>query len=43
MEHFELRTITKLRNRAPVPLTARERQIVLVLSEEVTNKESGGG
>jgi two-component system nitrate/nitrite response regulator NarL len=39
MEHLELRTITKPRNREPVPLTARERQIVLVLSEGVTNNE----
>jgi two-component system nitrate/nitrite response regulator NarL len=34
-----MRKITKLRNRARDPLTSRERQIVLVLSEGLTNKE----
>jgi two-component system nitrate/nitrite response regulator NarL len=41
VEHLELRKITKLRNRVPVPLTARERQIVLELAEGITNKEIG--
>jgi two-component system nitrate/nitrite response regulator NarL len=41
MEHLDVRKITKLRNRAHEPLTTRERQIVLVLSEGVTNKEIG--
>ncbi len=36
-----MRKITKLRNRARVPLTTRERQIVLVLSEGATNREIG--
>ncbi len=41
MEHFDgLKTI-KRRIRADAPLTTRERQIVLVLSEGVTNKEIG--
>ncbi len=34
-----LRKATKLRARADDPLTTRERQIVVVLSEGVTNKE----
>ncbi len=37
----ELKAITKLRDRAHDALTIRERQIVLVLSEGVTNKEIG--
>jgi DNA-binding CsgD family transcriptional regulator len=41
MEHFDVRKITKPRNRAQEPLTTRERQIVLVLSEGVTNREIG--
>ena len=41
MEHLDVRKITKLRNLAHEPLTTRERQIVLVLSEGVTNKEIG--
>ena len=36
-----MRKITKLRNRAWDPLTIRERQIVLVLSEGATNREIG--
>ena len=36
-----MRKITKLRNRARDPLTTRERQIVLVLSEGATNREIG--
>ena len=36
MEHFEA---LKLRARAHDALTARERQIVLVLAEGITNKE----
>jgi DNA-binding NarL/FixJ family response regulator len=40
MEHFEaLSQITKLRARAHDSLTSRERQIVLVLSEGLANKE----
>jgi len=40
MEHFEaLKQIPKLRARAHDSLTTRERQIVLVLSEGLTNKE----
>jgi DNA-binding CsgD family transcriptional regulator len=40
MEHFEaLGQIPKLRARAHDSLTTRERQIVLVLSEGLTNKE----
>ena len=39
MEHLDARKITKLRHRAHEPLTTRERQIALVLSEGVTNKE----
>jgi DNA-binding NarL/FixJ family response regulator len=40
MEHFEaLRQIPKLRARAHDSLTTRERQIILVLSEGLTNKE----
>ena len=40
MEHFEaLRQIPKLRARADDSLTTRERQIVLVLAEGLTNKE----
>jgi len=41
MELFDARKITKPRNRAHEPLTTRERQIVGVLSEGVTNKEIG--
>ena len=41
MQHAELKAITKLRDRAHNPLTTREREIVLVLSEGVTNKEIG--
>jgi len=41
MEHFDVRKITKLRARAHAPLTTRERQIVLVLSEGLTNREIG--
>src|SRR6266404_8003503 len=41
MEHFDVRKIAKRRQRAHEPLTTRERQIVLVLSEGVTNKEIG--
>ncbi len=33
------RKVTKVRNGARVPLTTRERQIVLVLSEGLSNKE----
>jgi DNA-binding NarL/FixJ family response regulator len=36
-----VRKITKLRNRAHQPLTTRERQIVLVLTEGVSNREIG--
>ncbi len=40
MEHFEaLRQISKLSARAHDSLTSRERQIVLVLAEGITNKE----
>ena len=39
MEHLDVRKITKLRARAHEPLTTRERQIVLVLSEGLTNRE----
>jgi DNA-binding NarL/FixJ family response regulator len=40
MEPFDgLRKIPKLRGLADDPLTTRERQIVLVLSEGVTNRE----
>lgn len=35
----ELKAITKLRDRAHDALTTRERQIVLVLAEGLTNKE----
>ena len=38
---FDVRKITKLRHRARQPLTTRERQIVLVLSEGATNREIG--
>jgi two-component system, NarL family, nitrate/nitrite response regulator NarL len=41
MEHFDMRKITKLRIRVRDPLTTRERQIVLVLSEGATNREIG--
>jgi DNA-binding NarL/FixJ family response regulator len=42
MEHFDgLRKIPKLRALADDPLTTRERQIILVLSEGITNKEIG--
>ncbi len=41
MEHFDMRKITKLRNRGRDPLTTRERQIVLVLSAGATNREIG--
>jgi two-component system nitrate/nitrite response regulator NarL len=41
MAHAELKAITKLRDPAHDALTIRERQIVLVLSEGVTNKEIG--
>ncbi len=41
MEHFDGLKRTKRRQRAHEPLTTRERQIVLVLSEGVTNKEIG--
>jgi DNA-binding NarL/FixJ family response regulator len=42
METFDgLRKIPKLRALADDPLTSRERQIILVLSEGVTNKEIG--
>jgi len=40
-EHAELKAITRLRDRAHDALTTRERQLVLVLSEGVTNKEIG--
>ncbi len=36
-----MRKIIKLRNRAHEPLTTRERQIVLVLSDGATNREIG--
>src|SRR4051794_18966273 len=36
-----MRKKTKLRNRRRDPLTIRERQIVFVLSEGITNKEIG--
>ena len=36
-----MRKITKRRNRAPEPLTTRERQVVLALSEGATNREIG--
>ena len=40
MEHFDgLKKIAKQRIRAHEPLTNRERQIMLVLSEGATNKE----
>ena len=40
MEHFEaLRQISKLSARVHDSLTSRERQIVLVLAEGITNKE----
>ena len=42
MEPFDgLRKIPKLRGLADDPLTTRERQIVLVLSEGVSNREIG--
>jgi two-component system nitrate/nitrite response regulator NarL len=42
MEHVSgLTKIPKLRARAHDPLTTRERQIVLVLSEGLSNKEIG--
>ncbi len=41
MEHFDGLKRTKRRIRAQASLTTRERQIVLVLSEGVTNKEIG--
>jgi DNA-binding NarL/FixJ family response regulator len=42
MEHFDgLREIPELRALADDPLTTRERQIILVVSEGVTNKEIG--
>jgi two-component system nitrate/nitrite response regulator NarL len=42
MERFNgLNKITRRRTRSHPPLTARERQIVLVLSEGATNKEIG--
>ena len=41
MEHAELKAIPNLRDRAHDALTTRERQIVVVLSEGVTNKEIG--
>jgi DNA-binding NarL/FixJ family response regulator len=42
MEPFDgLRKIPKLRGLAHDPLTTRERQIVLVLSEGVSNREIG--
>jgi two-component system nitrate/nitrite response regulator NarL len=40
MEHIDaLNKITKRQTRTHAPLTTRERQIVLVLSEGVTNRE----
>ena len=36
-----MRKIAKRRQRAPEPLTIRERQIVLVLSDGATNREIG--
>ena len=36
-----MRKIAKRRHRTPVPLTIRERQIVLALSEGATNREIG--
>jgi two-component system nitrate/nitrite response regulator NarL len=36
-----MRKIAKLRNRARRPLTTRERQVVLALSEGATNREIG--
>ena len=42
MEHFDgLRKIPELRALADDPLTTRERQIILVISEGVTNREIG--
>ncbi len=42
MEHLHgLRKIPKLRAHTDDPLTTRERQVILVLSEGVTNKEIG--
>ena len=36
-----MRKITKRRHRAPEPLTIRERQIMLAVSEGATNREIG--
>jgi len=41
MKHFDVKKITKPRTRAHDPLTTRERQVVVVLSEGLTNKEIG--
>ena len=41
MEHFDMRKIAKRRHRAPEPLTIRERQIMLAVSEGATNREIG--
>jgi len=42
MAHFDgLRKIPKLQARANEPLTTRERQIILALSEGIPNKEIG--
>jgi two-component system, NarL family, nitrate/nitrite response regulator NarL len=41
MEHFDMRKITKLRRWAHEPLTIRERQIVLAVSEGATNRQVG--
>jgi two-component system nitrate/nitrite response regulator NarL len=38
---LDMRKIAKPRHRAPEPLTIRERQIVLALSEGATNREIG--
>jgi two-component system, NarL family, nitrate/nitrite response regulator NarL len=41
MEHFDMRKIPKRRHRAPEPLTIRERQIMVAVSEGATNREVG--
>ncbi len=41
MEHFDMGKIAKLRRWAHEPLTIRERQIVLAVSEGATNRQVG--
>ena len=41
MDHFDMRKITKRRHLAHEPLTTRERQIMLAVSEGATNREIG--